>query len=302
LTIAHFNKRRLSMPANRVQHNGRNGARHVDNPSEETPLSRFEQRLWEAYQGLWDNIVDPRGALDDEDGCWQMLGDLSDRSHGAVPFATETELRQIRAECRALAVSNEFAINGHENRISYVVGAGHTYRVVARKGSDAAPELLTETQAVLDAFLVDNCWQRRQQEIVHRRDRDGEVFLRLFASPQGRVRVRFVEPGQVSTPPAESGNPSASFGILTDPHDVEEALAYFVDGQMVDASEMQHRKANVDSNVKRGLPLFFPVRKNLRRAEKLLRNMSTVAEIQSAIALIRRHQGATRSAVQQFVS
>jgi hypothetical protein len=34
----------------------------------------------------------------------------------------------------------------------------------------------------------------------------------------------------------------------------------------------------------RGLPLFFPVRKNLRRVEKLLRNMSVVAEIQSAIA------------------
>jgi len=106
----------------------------------------------------------------------------------------------------------------------------------------------------------------------------------------------------VSTPPSESANATASFGVLTDRHDVEEPLAYFVDGQLVDAAEIQHRKANVDCNVKRGLPLYFPVRKNLRRAEKLLRNMSTVAEIQSAIALIRRHQGATRSAVQQFVA
>ncbi|HZZ74196.1 MAG TPA: hypothetical protein VFE24_18315, partial [Pirellulales bacterium] len=46
----------------------------------------------------------------------------------------------------------------------------------------------------------------------------------------------------------------------------------------------------------------FPVRKNLRRAEKLLRNMSIVAEIQSAIALIRRHKSANRTAVQQFVA
>ncbi len=58
----------------------------------------------------------------------------------------------------------------------------------------------------------------------------------------------------------------------------------------------------VDANVKRGLPLFFPVRKNLRRAEKLLRNMSVVAEIQSAIALIRKHQGGIRSGVQQFAA
>ena len=39
------------------------------------------------------------------------------------------------------------------------------------------------------------------------------------------------------------------------------------------------------------------MRKNLRRAEKLLRNMSVVAEIQSAIALIRKHRGASRSGV-----
>ncbi|HEY2838459.1 MAG TPA: phage portal protein [Pirellulales bacterium] len=290
------------MHASASSHNGHNDNRQHEPRTEQSPLGRFEQRLWEAYQGLWDNIVDPREAFDDDDGRWRLLGDLSDRSCGAVPFATEAELRQIRAECRTLAVTNEFAINGHENRISYVVGAGHTYRVVARQGVEASPELLIEAQAALDEFFADNAWQRRQQEIVHRRDRDGEVFLRLFVSPQGRARVRFVEPSQISTPPTESGNPSASFGVLTDPQDVEETLGYFVDGQLIDAAEIQHRKANVDSNVKRGLPLFYPVRKNLRRAEKLLRNMSTVAEIQSAIALIRRHQGATRSAVQQFVA
>jgi capsid protein len=47
--------------------------------------------------------------------------------------------------------------------------------------------------------------------------------------------------------------------------------------------------------------LFYPVRKNLRRAEKLLRNMSVVAEIQSAIAIIRKHASGTRASVSQFV-
>jgi hypothetical protein len=77
---------------------------------------------------------------------------------------------------------------------------------------------------------------------------------------------------------------------------------YYIDGQLIDAVDIQHRKANVDANVRRGLPLFYPVRKNLRRAEKLLRNMSVVAEIQSAIALIRRHRHGTRSALQQFAA
>ena len=75
---------------------------------------------------------------------------------------------------------------------------------------------------------------------------------------------------------------------------METVLGYYVDGALVDAAEIQHRKANVDANVKRGLPLFYPVRKNLRRAEKLLRNMSVVAEIQSAIAIIRKHGSGTR--------
>jgi capsid protein len=44
------------------------------------------------------------------------------------------------------------------------------------------------------------------------------------------------------------------------------------------------------------------VRKNLRRAEKILRNMSVVSEIQSAIAIIRKHRSATAAGLEQFVA
>jgi len=114
--------------------------------------------------------------------------------------------------------------------------------------------------------------------------------------------VRFVEPEQIYTPKELARNPAATFGIQTEPDDVETPLGYYIDGEPVDAAHIQHRKANVDANIKRGLPLYFSVRKNLRRVEKLLRNMSAVAEIQSAIALIRKHRSALRSGVEQFVS
>ncbi len=94
----------------------------------------------------------------------------------------------------------------------------------------------------------------------------------------------------------------ADHGVETDPEDVETVLGYWIGGRLVDATEIQHRKANVDANVKRGLPLYFPVRKNLRRAEKLLRNMSVVAEIQSAIAIIRKHQSVTAAGLADFVA
>ncbi len=264
--------------------------------------AKLEQRLSEAWQSLWDHFVDPSESFWDDGGDWTSLGSHDRGPAATLPYANEQQLRDVRSQCRMLAAENEFAINGHENRISYLVGAGHSYRATTKKGSDARPELAVHAQAVLDDFLADNQWQRRQQEIVRRWDRDGEVFLRYFVTPAGETRVRFVEPGQVSTPQQRVADPAASFGVQTEPDDVETPLAYYVDGQAVDAREIQHRKANVDANVKRGLPLFYPVRKNLRRAEKLLRNMSVVAEIQSAIALVRKHRGATRASVQQFAT
>ena len=130
---------------------------------------------------------------------------------------------------------------------------------LSAKDTRPTPHLVAQTQEVLDAFLLDSKWHRRQQEIVRRLDRDGEVFLRFFVDSAGETTVRFAEPDQVATPPDFVGDPAASFGILTDIDDVETVLAYFVDGRRVAATDIQHRKANVDANVKRGLPLFFPV-------------------------------------------
>ena len=267
-------------------------------------LNHLERRLIEAFDELWSNFVDPAEPVYDVDGTtWSPLGGgLSGGGAASVPFRNEQELAAIRNECRRLAAANEFAINGHENRISYIVGSGHTYRAVAARGDAADEALLLAVQLVLDDFVRVNCWQRRQQEIVRRKDRDGECFLRLFAAADRTTHVRFVEPDQVAAPSDRLSDPSTGFGIQTDPNNVETVLGYWIDGRLVDADEIQHRKANVDGNVKRGLPLFYPVRKNLRRAEKLLRNMSVVAEIQSAIAVIRKHTAATAAGLADFVA
>ncbi len=274
-------------------------------------LDRLEKRLLEAYDDLWDSFVDPWQPYHDDGDSWLPLaaGGPSG-SLCALGPANETQLAEIRRQCRLLALQNEFAINGHENRISYIVGPGHSYRATSRKfspGPQAGPldqsmtVLIAQVQSVIDDFVCANHWHRRQQEMVRRRDRDGEALLRFFVAPDGGLRIRFIEPDQVFTPTDQMGNPAASLGILTDRDDVESVLGIFVDGQWIDAADIQHRKANVDANVRRGLPLFYPVRKNLRRAEKLLRNMSVVAEIQSAIALIRKHRQGTATGVQQFV-
>jgi hypothetical protein len=263
----------------------------------------IEQRLREAFDALWDDFVDPRDAYFDPDGgWWTPVGSAIGSGHrGDAPF-TERSLRELRDQCRCLAATNEFAINGHENRISYIVGPGHSYRASVCKGMEAPAAVPMQVQKLLEDFEQENRWQTRQQEIVRRLDRDGEAFLRFFVDREGATKIRFIEPDQVAAPASLASDSSASFGVQTDPNDVETVLGYYVDGEFVDARDVQHRRANVDFNVKRGLPLYTPVRKNLRRAEKLLRNMSIVAEIQSAIALIRKHRGASRSGIEQFVA
>jgi capsid protein len=270
-------------------------------------LDPLEQRITEACDSLWDALVDPREAYVDDDGLWWTSLDASGGSSengagGVLPYLNEQQLAAVRLECRRLAATNEFAINGIENRISYLVGPGHTYRAGVRKGAELAQPLVDQVQVVLNEFIQENAWHARQQEIVRRLDRDGEAFLRFFVSADGSTRVRFVEPEQVYTPKELSRTRWASFGIQTEPDDVETPLGYYIDGEPVDAAQIQHRKANVDANVKRGLPLYFSVRKNLRRVEKLLRNMSALAEIQSAIALIRKHRSALRNGVEQYVA
>lgn len=267
--------------------------------SQTTSPDQFETRLRESLDAFWDRFVDPADALYDDNGtAWLTLGGCCGAT--ASVCATESQLRELRNQCRILAATNEFAINGHENRISYIVGTGHTYRATGRDPSIPA-EWTAAVQKTIEDFLQANKWHKRQQEIVRRKDRDGECFLRFFEDASGIPTMRFVEPEQIATPQEAAADPAASFGILADPRDVETVRGYFIDGQLVDASEIQHRKANVDANVKRGVPLFAPVRKNLKRAEKLLRNMSVVAEIQSAIAIIRKHATGTRAAMQQFV-
>jgi len=164
----------------------------------------LEARLLETFNALWDDFVDPRDAYADPDGGWWLpVGSLAGgaRREGDAPF-TEHTLRELRQQCRRLAATNEFAINGHENRISYIVGAGHSYRASVCKGMDAPADVPMRVQKLLDEFQEENRWQLRQQEIVRRIDRDGEVFLRFFVDHEAMTRVRFVEPDQVVTPTA----------------------------------------------------------------------------------------------------
>ena len=117
-----------------------------------------------------------------------------------MPFANEQQLAQIRDQCRALAVTNEFAINGHENRISYIVGSGHVYRAVARNEAraptTAGPRGASGARRVRPPEpLAPAAAGDRPPQGPRRR-----MFYAPLPGRDGTMRVRFVEPAQVAAP------------------------------------------------------------------------------------------------------
>ena len=84
-------------------------------------LSNLEKRLIEACDELWDSFVDPREPFYDGDGDgegdgtrWLSLANGHAEHSPGSGVASEQDLRAIRTQCRTLAATNEFAINGHE--------------------------------------------------------------------------------------------------------------------------------------------------------------------------------------------
>ena len=267
-------------------------------------IAEHQTRFLESTLDLWDRLVRDEEMLD-FDGNLTLGNNYGPTWSAGLAYTTESQLNEIRNQSRQLALSNEFCINAIENRISYVIGEGHAYKIVAKAGMEPPEDLIARVDQVVTAFIARNLWHQRQQECMRRWDRDGEAFLRWFETPEG-LSIRFVEPELIATPP---GNTRALFGIEHANNDAETPELYHVREtygadrfESVPASEIQHRKANVDLVVPRGVPTFYPVRKNLVRAAKLLRNVSTVSEIQSAIAMVREHVSSSKATIQQYVA
>jgi len=269
----------------------------------EAKLNQLIDRHLSESLDLYSTWVDPYEAYCGPNGePWLAVGTGTGTGGNNRPaldragFRDEQELARAREFSRLQAETNEFAINAIENRISYGVGCGHSYHVSPKKGVELAPEVIDQTQAYLDNWVYENDWGHKQAENQRRLDRDGETIIRKFKAPDG-LKIRYVEPWQLKQP---AGMTEDTFGIKTDPDDIETVLGYWIDDELVKPNEIQHRKANVDSNVKRGIPLLYPVRENLRRIEKIYRNMAAVADIQTAIAIIRKHKNTTASAASTF--
>lgn len=241
----------------------------------------------------------------------------SDRRYGSnFPFwVSESELALIRASSRMIVAMNPSAFGLLNGLTSYVVGKGFSYSVREKDQSGIDPGWIRKVQKVIDRFMEENSWQEMEQEAFSRSREDGDVFLRMFPQPSGRMKIRTVEPEQIIQPP-NSQFAEWSYGIQTDPDDVFNILAYHVHylaplgadsknpelGEIVPSEQMVHIKCNVRRSIKRGLPDFsFETHEIFSQSGKLRRNLAEGGAVQAAIAAVRQHDTSTAGQVETFI-
>lgn len=273
-------------------------------------LSKALKKLTESSIDFYANlgIWDVRDLYDDADGFgvgypWGLLPPyyrLSQKRGEVLPvYLNEVGLRFIRDRIRRLCYENEFAVCALANRQNYIIGKGLTYRAVPAR-DDCPPELLKKVQTVLDAFRDYNSLPQYERAAMLRLDKDGESITRLFPDEKyGLLAIREVEPEHLRSPLGDSYGPHYDFGIETPPDDVATKLAFWIverpianwQPTRVPADEIVYLKLNTDADSKRGLPTFYPVEANLKRARELLASMTSMAKARAKIAMIRKFSG-----------
>lgn len=246
------------------------------------------------------------------------INNPGDRRHGSnYPFwYSEQQLGITRAQARFVTSTNPNAIGFLNGLTSYVIGAGFNYRVTPRTGAEASDDLVLRCQNAIDKFKKDNEWVLLESEIFQRSRIDGECFIRMFRDEYGGVSIRIIEPEMIFQKPDGSFD-EWSYGIKTDPDDVQKVEAYYVDyyapggedkkdgpltGEEVPADRIVHVKINVPKSVKRGLSDFsYDTLDNFSIAQKLRKNLGEGAAVQAAIAAVREHETADADQVDDFV-
>ena len=297
-------------------------AHYTDETTVRTRLQEMEQyaqreaRLFEAF----GDYVDPRGSLNDDGEQWVNLGGIGPSGPAAflrdidtLPYNTETELAITRRTCRFAATRTEIGVGITDKLADYVIGEGIKYTAASEQKRPADPALVEAVQAVIDEFTDHNNWAQLDRELFQREVRDGEWFVALYPDNCGKVSARCIEPEQVLEPHdpnrAESMNYDHegfvadealdwSYGVVTSAHDVEKAHGYWVQfdvssGRYLPASRVEHRKANVNRNLKRGVSDFYPGRRTVWQASRVLNNTAEGVCIQAALAGVREHQDTT---------
>lgn len=256
-------------------------------------------------------------------------------SYGAAFFVNEAQHRIIRARSRAFCSQNPYWHGVQHNVRTHVVGLGHKWTAVSRDPVDKVDKKkLAKVQKELDEFYEgtgdyagQGSYRDYQLEKCDRKSRDGEYFLEML-DEDGHLRVRFIEPLCIWTPPNKTENDDVWFGIQFKRPDFERPRGYYVLqmgylgsgpdpstasqsrakvdtdawSRMRNPDTIQHRKVNVDKGCLRGVPDTYWVQSRLEQSLRTLKAMGTLVQVRAKIAFIRTRINALAGSVQPMLS
>lgn len=239
------------------------------------------------------------------------------------------QARKVIQTSRTFWESSEVYKNALRHRRNFILGSYISFdlmpvgyrtvgvaEVIKKMGSDA--RLKKFANSWRDFWRRNNMWKRINSWAT-KRDRDGNVILRLFG--EGRdTEVRFVDPMQIldsgglTNNIPEFGIAPKNIGVIVDSDDIESILGMAIrtvnaddggegEAEYVPIDELIFDKVSEDFDSVLGVPIGYACFTNIRRAEKLLLNASTLTQIQTAIALIRKHtQGMNGGSISGFAN
>lgn len=249
--------------------------------------------------------------------------------HGNInrPYSFNlVQLQDIRRESRSVCIGNDIAQNVVKHYQNHIVGDGLIYELIKKDdGTDpkiaaqAKPKPIVKTLiANWEKFEIANSFNARLTNIVERGLRDGEVPIRFFEGAAGKApKMRFVDPlfidpGVNRSPNSQYSEYEQMYGVKTSPSDIEDIIGYWYNAtldtaqtqepKLISADSMLFIKRNTDYEFPRGIPDFWSILTQIRRIEKIVTNTSVLVQIQSAIALIRKHKNQTQARVERFVN
>jgi hypothetical protein len=187
-----------------------------------------------------------------------------------------------------------------QNLVYYVIGEG--VKITPQSQDERVHRLWREFWEA-----PRNMMGLRQNEIVLRTFRDGEVMLQYFGADAlgaktWKTSVRFRDPELCVDPGIEFAGPggAGSQGIKVDPDDPETPIEFYFkkayDSSTIErlpADQIQHLKIFADSEQKRGESFIQPVMDLFAQYKDWLRYRIILNKVRTAIVLIRKVEGGT---------
>lgn len=258
--------------------------------------SQLELRRLEYEEKMISSLLEARNTVVDDDlisGRWFLIG------QGGGVFGTDQySYQEMLESAQRLYYTNPHARAIVRNLVKFVLGKGPSITFDQKKYKKKVRE-------IWDDFVVRNRVSKKEKEWATRLFRDGEFFLRKFIDgTDGGMKIRFIRAGAIANPKDrtfDGKTENVTFGIGTDPDDVEEVINYYqIDSTgnlkvVIPADEVIHEKIHADSDQKRGLSTLVVCAKRIKQYDDWLEDRIALNKIRSAIALIRKVPGSAQT-------